>query len=142
MRVLRLVAAAAVVGAVLSAPAFAQKAPAASKAREYHVIFAFPSDRTYTGSMTLDVEKGKVSGRMGIDSPQTVTGTVAGTLKGDALSLDYPFEVPGDQPCTGRVTVAATFNAARTEAKGTTHAEGCGDPQDGQFTMTKAQKAK
>jgi hypothetical protein len=138
MRVLRLVAAAAVVGAVLSAPAFAQKAPAPSKSQEYHVIFAFPSDRTYTGSMTLHIEKGTVSGKMGIDTPQTITGTVAGTLKGAALSLDYPFEVSGDQPCTGRVTVAATFNAARTEAKGTTHAEGCGDPQDGQFTLTKA----
>jgi hypothetical protein len=143
MRLLRLVVAAAVAGAVLSAPAFAQKAPTASKSQEYHVIFAFPSDRTYTGSMTLEIQKGKVTGKMGIDSPQTITGTVAGTLKGDALSLDYPFEVAGDQPCTGRVTVAATFNAARTEARGTTHAEGCGDPQDGQFTMTNAgQKGK
>jgi len=138
MRVLRLLAAAAVVGAVLSAPAFAQKAPAPSKSHEYHVIFAFPSDRTYSGSMTLEIQKGKVSGSMSIDTPQAVTGTVAGTLKGGALSLDYPFEVSGDQPCTGRVTVTATFNAPRTEATGTTHSEGCGDPQDGQFTLTKA----
>lgn len=138
MRVLRLVAAAAVVGAVLSAPAFAQKAPAASRSQEYHVIFAFPSEATYTGSMTLEIQKGTVSGKMNIDTPQAVTGAVAGTLKGAALSLDYPFQVAGDQPCTGRVTVAATFNAARTEAKGTTHSEGCGQPQDGQFTLTKA----
>ena len=139
MSVVRHFAAAAAIAALAACPVFAQKrAPAAPTEQQYHVTFAFPDDATYTGSMTLEIRQGKVSGKMAIDVPQAVTGTVAGTLKGAALSLDYPYEVQGDQPCTGRVTVSATFNAGRTEAKGTTHSEGCGNPHDGTFTMTKA----
>ena len=132
---LRLMIAAAIV-TLAAAPLFAQKS--APKPQIFGVAFAFSNDQTYTGTMTLTVDGEKVSGKMAIDDPQTVTGTVAGTLKGDTLALDYPFDVAGDQPCTGRVTVNAKFNAARTEAKGATHAEGCGDqPLDGEFTMTK-----
>lgn len=136
MRPARPFAAALALAAVATPPVFAQKS-ASPTAQKYHVTFAFPDDATYTGSMTLSIRQGKVSGKMAIDAPQAVTGDVAGTLKGAALALDYPYEVQGDQPCTGRVTVSATFNAARTEAKGTTHSEGCGSPQDGTFTMTK-----
>ena len=137
MRVVpRVAVATALAAAMAVVPAFAQKGTA-SKPQQYHVTFAFPSDAPYTGSMTLSIERGKVSGKMAIDAPQTVTGTVAGTLKGGMLSLDYPYEVAGDKPCTGRVTVSAKFNEGRTEAKGTTHSEGCGNPQDGQFTMTR-----
>jgi hypothetical protein len=87
--------------------------------------------------MQLTVTKGKVTGRMAIDNPAVVTGDVAGTLKGTAMALDYPYDVAGDQPCTGRVTVTATFDAKRTSAKGKAHAEGCGNVLDGTVTLTK-----
>lgn len=135
----RFAAAAAIVGAG-ALPVFAQKSAPPPKVQQYHVTFAFPSDPPYTGSMTLSIRQGKVAGKMAIETPQAVTGTVAGTVKGDTLSLDYPYDVGGDKPCTGRVTVTARFNASRTEARGTTHSEGCGNPQDGEFTLTKAAK--
>lgn len=125
--------------ALAAVPLAAQKAPA-PKAQDYHVEFTFPNNAPYVGTMTLTIAQGKVAGKMAIATPETITGTVAGTLKATALALDYPYEVAGDKPCTGRVTVAATFNAAKTEAKGTTHSEGCGDPIDGQFTLTKSSK--
>jgi len=140
MRVIHRPVVAAAFAALAAIPLGAQKT-AAPKEQPYHVTFAFNNNETYTGTMTLTVEQEKVSGKMAIDTPATVTGDVAGTLKGDAMSLDYAYNVAGDQPCTGRVTVSAKFNAARTEAKGTTHAEGCGDPLDGDFTMTKQEGA-
>ena len=136
MRVVRDLAVAAAIAVMGAAPLVAQKS-AAPKEQQYRVSFAFNNNETYTGTMVLSFDQDKVSGKMEIDTPSTVTGTVAGTAKGDVLSLDYPYNVAGDQPCTGRVTVSAKLNAARTEAKGTTHAEGCGDSLDGEFTMTK-----
>jgi hypothetical protein len=120
----------------IAGPAFAQGA-ASPKGQTYDVSFSFNNGTTYTGTMSLAVTKGKVTGRMAIDSPAAVTGDVAGTLKGPALALDYPYTVEGDQPCTGRVTVTATFDAKRTAAKGTAHAEGCGNSLDGTVTLTK-----
>jgi len=137
MPLIRRIAAAAILSAIAAVPVAAQKA-AAPKAQEYHVEFVFPNNDAYVGTMTLTIAQGRVAGQMAIDTPHKVTGTVAGTLKATTLALDYPYEIAGDQPCTGRVTVNATFNATRTEAKGTTHADGCGDPMDGQFTMTKS----
>jgi hypothetical protein len=140
MKLIRRTALAAGLAAMTAVSLSAQKAGSAPKAQQYHVEFAFPNG-TYAGTMTVTIAKGTVAGKMAIETPHTITGTVAGTAKGATLALDYPYEIPGDKPCTGRVTVNATFNAARTEAKGTTHADGCGEPVDGQFTMTKSPAA-
>jgi len=140
MRLIHRSAIAAALAAMTAVSLSAQKG-ASPKAQEYRVEFAFPND-SYAGTMTLTIAQGKVTGRMAIETPHPITGTVAGTLKSTTLALDYPYEIPGDQPCTGRVTVNATFNAAKTEAKGTTHAEGCGNAVDGQFTMTKGPRSE
>jgi hypothetical protein len=112
----------------------AQKAP---KEQKYTVAFTF-EDTTYTGTMTLKVADTAVSGAMEITDPIAVTGDVAGTLKKDELALDYPYTMGGDQPCTGRVTIAATMTADKSSATGTAHSTGCGDHDlDGSVSLKK-----
>ena len=133
---------AALVVAGVAAGASAQgpkaKASAPAKATTYDVTFAF-APGTYAGTMTLSVAKGSVSGKMLIDKPTSVTGDVAGTLKGNTLALDFAYTLTNDQgPCTGRVTVAATMDAKAAAGEGTAHADGCGDPVDGTFSIKRA----
>ena len=101
--------------AVIAGTAPAAQKPAASNDHRYDVTIAFDGDRTYTGAMTLTFDGSRVSGKMAIDTPAVVTGTVAGTVKAGALSLDYPYQVAGDSPCTGRVTVSAKLSADRSD---------------------------
>jgi hypothetical protein len=111
----------------------AAAAPTAKKGTVYDVEFVFDNE-TYTGKMTLNIDKGVVSGSMNIDSPTTVTGEVAGTLKDTKLALDYPYSMTGENPCTGRVVVDATMKEGA--AQGTARSSGgCGDPIDGTFTL-------
>ena len=107
-------------------------APTAKKGTVYDVEFVFDNE-TYTGKMTLNIDKGAVSGSMNIDSPTPVTGEVAGTLKDTKLALDYPYSMTGENPCTGRVVVDATMKDGA--AQGTARSSGCGDPIEGTFTL-------
>lgn len=127
-----------------AAPALAQarsSAPPAKKATVYDAEFVM-NGTTYAGKMTLTITRGVVSGSMAIDTPTKVTGAVAGTLSSDKLALDYPFEMAGEQPCSGRVVVQATMDAKATAAAGSAHATGCGDPADGTFSIKRAAPAK
>jgi len=111
----------------------AASAPAAKKGTVYDVEFVFDNE-TYSGKMTLTIDKGAVSGSMNIDSPTTVTGEVAGTLKDTKLALDYSYSMTGERPCTGRVVVDATMKEGA--AQGTARSSGgCGDPIDGTFSL-------
>jgi hypothetical protein len=117
----------------------AQKADAKKTADEkrYDVEFVFDGT-SYLGTMMLNIAKGKVSGRMAIDRPTEVTGDVAGTLQKGMLALDYAFEMGGENPCSGRVTVDAKMTPDDMSATGSAHAEGCGDtPAEGSFTLKK-----
>lgn len=117
----------------------AQKPGAKKTANEkrYDVEFVFDGT-SYLGTMTLNIAKGKVSGRMAIDRPTEVTGDVAGTLQKGMLALDYAFEMGGENPCSGRVTVDAKMTPDDMSATGSAHAEGCGDtPAEGSFTLKK-----
>ena len=133
-------AALGLVAALMTTTAAAQtkpKAPADAP-KAYTVEFVFEGT-TYSGTMTLTVAKGTVSGPMMIDQPVPVTGDVAGTLKGDALALDYAYTVKSDQPCTGRVTVDAKMTT--DGATGTARSIGCSDaPLDGTFALKAAAK--
>jgi hypothetical protein len=116
--------------------------PAAAPAKDgtlYDVQFAF-NNTTYAGTMTLKIAKGMVSGSMSIDTPAKVTGVVSGTLKSTKLALDYPFDMAGEQPCSGRVVIDATMDAKATAAQGTARATGCGDPAEGTFSIKRAVK--
>src|SRR5689334_722320 len=126
----------AVVLTLVALPALGQAAkpaaPAAKDAAIYDAQFAF-DNTTYVGTMTLKIVKGVVSGSMAIETPVKVTGVVSGTLKSTKLALDYPFEMAGEQPCSGHVVIDATMDEKATAAQGTAHATGCGDPADGTF---------
>jgi hypothetical protein len=121
--------------AVMAQTKPAASAPVAKKGTVYDVEFVF-DNTTYTGKMTLTVVKGAVSGAMNIDTPTTVTGEVAGTLKETKLALDYPYSMTGERPCTGRVVVDATMKDGA--AQGTARSSGCGDPIDGTFTLKRS----
>ncbi|HET7618492.1 MAG TPA: hypothetical protein VFK20_08280 [Vicinamibacterales bacterium] len=135
---LRRVLAVAIVVVLGASSALAQKGSAKKTADEkrYDVEFVFDGT-SYLGTMTLNIAKGKVSGRMAIDRPTGVTGEVAGTLQKGTLALDYAYQMAGENPCAGRVTVDAKMTPDAASATGTAHAEGCGDPADGSFTLKK-----
>jgi hypothetical protein len=123
--------------AIALTPGLAAQAKPKARAdapKTYNVQFVF-NETTYSGTMTLSVAKGAVSGPMVIDQPVSVTGDTAGTLKGDSLMLDYEFTIKSDQPCTGRVTVDAKMTPDGS-ASGTAHSTGCSDaPLDGTFAL-------
>lgn len=121
----------------------AQDKPKATSGKQqvWQVEFATAQER-YTGTMTLTIAKGVVSGKMLLDSPARVEGTVEGKQTGDALSLDYPFTMT-DQNCTGRVQAEAKLANRGEEASGPFTATGCSEePVEGTFTMKKGAPAK
>jgi hypothetical protein len=136
---LRRVLAVAIVVLFAASSALAQKGSAKKAADDtrYDVEFVFDGT-SYLGTMTLNIANGKVSGRMAIDRPTEVTGEVAGTLRKGTLALDYAFDMGGENPCSGRVTVDAKMTPDGAAATGSARAEGCGDtPAEGSFTLKK-----
>ncbi|HSL22856.1 MAG TPA: hypothetical protein VK886_15095 [Vicinamibacterales bacterium] len=120
------------IGAHLAAQEKPRTAPPA-KGETYDVEFVF--DQNYTGTMMLRFVKGSVTGTMVIDAPTRVDGEVVGTLKGNALVLEYGYTMR-EQACTGRVRVDATMTGKRAAASGTARASGCSDePLDGTVTL-------
>jgi hypothetical protein len=84
------------------------------------------ADVVYTGTMSMAVEKGKVSGDLHITVPTEVTGKVAGTAKGNQLALEFPFYMT-EQQCEGFVKIDVTLpEKAGTPATGKLTAIGCG----------------
>src|SRR5512140_2284868 len=97
--------------------------------RTYNLVFNF-GDSPYTGTMSLTIAKETVTGTMKIDSPMPVVGDVEGTLKGDALILDYAFKMESEG-CGGRVHVEGKMTEKQDEASGTAKTDGGCSP-DGQ----------
>ncbi len=118
-------------------------APAAQP-RTYNLVFDF-GDTPYTGTMALTFAKETVTGTMKIESPMPVTGDVEGTLKGDALVLDYPFKMESES-CGGRVHVEGKMTEKQDGASGTAKTDGgCspdGQPVSGTFTLKLAAEAQ
>ena len=85
--------------------------------------------------MTLSVAKGVVSGPMAIDQPVAVTGDVAGTLKGDALMLDYAFH-DQERSAVHRARDRRREDGGRRVGVGNGALDGCSDtPLDGTFAL-------
>lgn len=121
----------------LATAVHAQQKTTTPQPRTYNLVFDF-GDTPYTGTMTLTFDKETVGGTMKIDSPMPVTGTVEGTLKEDALTLDYAFKMESES-CGGRVHVDGKMSAKQDEASGTAKTDGgCspdGQPVSGTFTL-------
>lgn len=108
----------------------------AGKEQVWQVDFLM-GDEHYTGTMTLKTVKGTVTGKMLIDTPNTIEGQIEGKRDGDTLALDYAYTMVAEK-CTGRVQVLAKFAAKGQEASGTAHAVDChGETIDGTVTMKK-----
>jgi hypothetical protein len=95
---------------------------AAAKGTKYDVKVT--ADQVYSGTMTMAVEKGKVSGEMLMTSPMEITGKVAGTSKDGELQLEFPYTIT-DSPCGGNVKMKIAMPEKPGPAKGTMEAVNC-----------------
>jgi hypothetical protein len=119
----RLVSAALAV-VVLVSPAFAQ-----SKKAGNSVIYdvTITADGTpYTGTMTLAVNAGKVTGDIRITAPTEITGKVAGTAKAGQMNLDFPYRMV-ERACDGQIAMSFALPAKKSAAPatGTVDIVGC-----------------
>ena len=87
--------------------------------------------KPYTGTMTLAVAGGKVTGDMHITVPTEITGKVAGTAKGGQLNLDFAYRMV-ERGCEGQIAMPLTLPAKKSVAPITTTATiaACGEPQN------------
>ena len=114
---------------VAAAPAFAQ-AKKAANTMEYDVTVT-AEGKPYTGTMTLAIAGGKVTGDMHITVPMEITGKVAGTAKGGQLDLDFAYRMV-ERGCEGQIAFPLTLPARKSAAPLTTTATigACGEPQN------------
>ena len=121
-----LYAVAVLVGA---SPAFAQSKKAAS-AMVYDLTVT-AEGTPYTGTMTLAVAGGKVTGDMHITVPTEITGKVAGIAKGGQLDLDFTYRMV-ERGCEGQIAFPVTLPAKKSAAPITSTATiaACGEPQN------------
>ena len=123
----------------LAALAFAagtMQAPQAAPA--YDVSFVLEQG-TYTGTTTFEVSRaGAVTGTMKLVSPTVVDASLAGTVKGDMWTFEYPYTIP-EQGCTGVVKGTGTVAADRSSVKGNVTIGGActQEPLTASFTFTK-----
>lgn len=127
--------------AVFASPAFAQ-AKKAANSTDYDVTVV--ADGTpYTGTMTIAITAGKVSGDIHITAPTEVTGKVAGTAKAGKLSLDFPYRMV-ERGCEGQIAIeiALPEKKATVPTTGTAVIGQCGEPQSEKIDGTVELKPK
>lgn len=119
-----------------------QETGATDKGQPYDAEFVL-DNVLYTGTMTLKIAGTTVSGSMAIAQPIPVTGEVAGSLKGEALVLEYPFSAGGEQPCNGIAKVTGKMSENRASASGSVEVFGCSEvPMQGTFTLKRKEAGK
>ena len=94
---------------------------------------------TYTGTTTFAVGRdGAVTGTMKLTAPTVVDAALAGTVKGDVWTFEYPYTIP-EQGCSGVVKGTGKVAADRSTVKGdVTIGGGCVEaPLTATFTFTK-----
>lgn len=126
---------------VLASPAFAQAKKAANSI-DYDVTVV--ADGTpYTGTMTLAINAGKVSGDIHITAPTEVTGKVAGSAKGGQLALDFPYRMV-ERGCEGQIAISIALPEKKATAPttGTAVIGQCGEPESEKIQGTVELKPK
>jgi hypothetical protein len=128
------IAAVAVLSAALAGPALAQKP--AGKSTRYDVTVQ-ADGASYTGTMDLAVAGNKVSGNMHITQPAEITGKPAGTVKGTAMKLDFPYRMV-QRNCEGQIEmdIKMPAKAGAGPATGTVSIVGCGRTADNKLGGT------
>lgn len=122
------VSVAAVAAVVFVSPLFAQAKKGANSIAYDVTVTA--EGTPYTGTMTLAVAGGKVSGTMHITKPSEITGTPEGTVKGSNMNLDFAYRMV-ERGCDGRIVMAITLPQKKDAgpATGTVGITGCGRPE-------------
>jgi hypothetical protein len=115
----------AVLAAVSLASAQAKKAASTT----VYDLTVTAEGKPYTGTMTLAVAGGKVTGDMRITVPTEITGKVAGTAKGSQLNLDFAYRMV-ERGCEGQIAFPVTLPAKKSAEPITTTATiaACGEP--------------
>jgi hypothetical protein len=123
------VALCAVAAFVVASPASAQAKRAANTI--VYDLTVTAEGKPYTGTMTLAVAGGKVTGDMHITVPTEITGKVAGTAKAGQLNLDFPYRMV-ERGCEGQIAFPITLPAKKSAAPITSTATiaACGEPQN------------
>ena len=134
-------AAVAVATMVLASPAFAQ-AKKAANAVVYDVTVT-AEGTPYTGTMTLAISGGKVTGDMLITVPTQITGKPAGTAKAGKLNLDFTYRMV-ERACDGQIAITIDLPAQKAAAPttGTADIGPCGEPGGNRIPGTVEMKAK
>jgi hypothetical protein len=109
---------------VAVSPASAQATKAASTI--VYDVTVTADGTPYTGTMTLAVTAGKVTGDMHITAPTEITGKAAGTAKGGKMTLDFPYRMV-ERACDGQIAIAIALPAKKgaAPAAGTVEIVGC-----------------
>jgi hypothetical protein len=121
---IRYAAAASLLAVVVALPADAQtKKPANTLT---HDVTITADGTPYTGTMTLTVNAGKVTGDMNITTPTAITGKAAGTVKAGKMDLDFPYRMV-QRGCDGKIAMAIALPAkmGATPATGAVSITGC-----------------
>jgi hypothetical protein len=120
------VAAVVLMCAAITSAASAQTQKRAGTKSVMHDI-TVKADEVYTGTIEMAVDRGKVTGNLHLTAPTEITGKVAGTAKGTALNLEFPYFMT-ERKCDGTVKMNITLPAKPGLATGTMEATACGDP--------------
>ena len=92
----------------------------------------------YSGATTFNVAKdGKVTGKMTLDTPQSVEAALGGAVKDDTWTFSYTFAM-AQQNCQGTLTGTAKVSKDRKLIEGTAKIAGACVPQplDATFSFT------
>ena len=113
----------------------------AAAAPTYDAAFVL-AEGTYTGTTTFSVDrKGVVTGTMKLTNPIAVDGTLAGTVKGDVWTFEYPYTI-AEQGCSGSVTGTGKMSADKKTISGDVTIGGaCVEaPMAASFTFVRQEK--
>jgi hypothetical protein len=121
----RFIAAVAVAALVAASPAAQEQKKKEGGAKPILHDITVSADAVYTGTMSMAIDGGKVTGDLHITVPTEVLGKVAGTAKGSQLALEFPFTMT-EQQCEGVVKMEITLSDKPGVGTGKMAAVGCG----------------
>ena len=90
---------------------------------------------TYTGTMAMAIEKGKVTGTLHITKPTEIKGVLAGSSAKGQVKLAFPYTML-ERKCDGTAKMDLTIPSKPAPVTGTMEAVGCGRDETRKLTGT------
>lgn len=90
---------------------------------------------TYTGTMAMAIDKGKVTGTLHITTPTEIKGALAGTSEKGRVKLAFPYTMI-ERKCDGTAKMDLTIPSKAAPVTGTMEAVGCGRDETRKLTGT------